>query len=479
MLLLICVLLPLAAGCVLRLVPRPGKRLLRGGAAAVSCLTALLMLYAALWGPEAEWAFPREMGAVGLLLRLDRAGKGFWLLTAAVCMPIVLFSMEFMEKDRRDHVFFARLLAAFGALALAGCAGNLLTLTLSVLLLAVLFLLLAGHTRDRDGFRAGTRCARCLLPGALLALISAVGLALRGLGAFQWGGPAGAAEGATVVFALLGFVGFGALTGLLPLTGWMADVTLAPAPVSALLHALGGGAGVLAVMRLLYCALPAGTLAGWPRTALMILCAATALYGEVRMLRTADVEMRLAWSTVSNLSFALIGLSLLTGAGLAAGLAHAAYHALAKIPLFFCTGIILLRTGRITVREMHGLGKHLPWAFGAFTLAGMSLMGMPPLVGFVSKYALITAAFSQGGTLEIFSAVIMAVSTVFTAADIFTVVFPAFCGQPSLKEGKTLWDCGALARTALILLCALLLAASFLAGPAARALTALGGGIGV
>lgn len=478
MLLLICVLLPLAAGTVLRLIQRPGKRFLRGGVLAVSCLTALLMLYAALYGGEPEWAFPREMGAVGLLLRLDRAGKGFWLLTAAVCMPIVLFSLEFMEKDARQSVFFARLTAAFGALALAGCAGNLATLTLAMLLLTLLALLLAGHTRDRDGFRAGMRCARCLLPGGLLALASTVGLALRGLGAFQWGGPAGTAEDATVVFALLGFVGFGAMTGLLPLTGWMADVTLAPAPVSAFLHALAGGAGVFAATRLLYCALPADALQGWPRTALLILCAATAVYGEFRMLITADVEMRLAWSTVSNLSFALTGLCLLTGAGLAAGLAHAAYHALAKIPLFFCTGIILLRTGRITVREIHGLGKHLPWTFGAFTLAGMSLMGMPPLVGFVSKYALITATFSRGGVWEIASAAVMAVSTVFTAADIFTVVFPAFCGQPSLKEGETLRDCGARARAALMLLCALLLAASFLAGPAVRELTALGGGIG-
>lgn len=475
MLLLICALLPLLAGGALALIKDPRAR--RTGVLLSGGLTAGLMVYTAFGGPR-EGLILGWTDVLSLSLSLDRAGRVLWCLLAAVWLPSALFALEAMRGDAREKLFFVRYTLAFCPLILAGCAGNLLTLLLAYLLLTVLIILLAGHTRDQDGFRAGWRCARCLIPGALLALIGMIGLAAGGLGAFAGGGNA-AAGPAPVVFCLLCFLGFGALTGLLPLTGWMADATLAPAPVSALLHALAGGVGVFSVMRLLYFAMPQGTLAGWPQGAMLALCVATAVYGEIRMLRTADVEMRLAWSTVSNLAFALLGLCLMSAQGLAAGLAHGAFHALAKIPLFFCTGIILMRTGHITVREMFGLGKMLPWTFGAFTLAGMSLMGMPPLPGFVSKYALITAAFTQGGLWQMVGALMMALSTVFTAIDIFTVVFPAFCLPASLREGEVLRDCGIGARIALLALCLLLLAASAAAGPIMGELTALGGGIGL
>ena len=257
-------------------------------------------------------------------------------------------------------------------------------------------------------------------------------------------------------------------------------MTLSPAPVSALLHALAGSAGVFALIRILFYTVSPLDLQGtWLQMALLAVSVVTAVYSEIRMLRARDVEMRRAWSSVGNYSFMLLGLALLNAEGLTAAMSHLLSHGLTKMALFFCTGIILERTGRTMAREMYGLGKILPWTFAVFTLAGLSLMGVPPLPGFVSKYALITAAFLQGGTWQHIGAFVMAASTVFTAADILIVVFPAFCMSPSLREGETLRDCGSRAKWALGILCAILVAVSVLAGPIMNELMKIGGGRGL
>ena len=481
MLLLICAELPVVAGAVLPLMKKGPSRLRVIWTVGIVWLTSALAIALAFSGKaEMLRAFSGDE-ARSFSLGLDQPGRLLLLLIGVLCPPAVLFALEAMRDDPRRTAFFSWYLISFGALILMACAGNLLTLFLAFTVLAGLGLPLTGHTRDRDGFRAQRHYGRCVGIGWILALTAVVGFSLAGLGAFRWGGRSmrGADEWEKALCALA-FLGFGALAGVLPLSGWMAEMTLAPAPVSALLHAMAGSAGVFAVMRVLFYTVSPLDLKGtWLQMALLALGVFTAVYSEIRMLRAGDVEMRLAWSSVGNYSFMLMGLALLNAEGLTAAGSHLLSHGLAKMALFFCTGIILERTGRTHAEEMHGLGKLLPWTFTAFTVAGLSLMGVPPLPGFVSKYALITAAFMEGGAWQHMGAFVMAASTVFTAADILMVVFPAFCMSSSLREGEALRDCGPRAKWALGILCALLAAASALAGPIMQELTKIGGGMGL
>lgn len=481
MLLLLCVLLPILLGAALPLLPGKGPKASALWSLTGVCLTAALLLAAVFSGRDERFALFAGAAPFCFALRLDGAARLYLALTAVLWPPAVLFALEMMRTAPRRDAFFAWYTAAMGAAVLTGCAGNLLTLLLAFLLTVLAGWPLVRHMRDGDSLKASRSYAVCAAAGGLLALVCAAGFSAFGLGDFDPAGSGGQIGRVPLaIFLLAGFLGFGMLAGILPFSGWMAKATLAPAPVSALLHTMSANAGIIAVMRLLYgVASPAALAGGWLQNALLIAAIATAAYGEIRMLRTPDVEMRIAWSSVGNFSFMLIALSLFSGEGLTAALSHMLSHSLAKAALFFCTGIILMKTRRVTVREMHGIGRHLPWTFAVFTVAGLSLMGMPPLPGFVSKSALITASFSQGGWWQHTGAVVMAVSTVLTAMDIFIVVFPAFCMHPTLEDGEELRDCGAAAKTALAVLCALMAAASLLAGPLTRDLQAIGRGMGL
>ena len=194
--------------------------------------------------------------------------------------------------------------------------------------------------------------------------------------------------------------------------------------------------------------------------------------------RERHVKRRLAWSTVSNLSYMLLGLSLLTKQGMAAGLAHMIFHSLTKIILFFCAGAVLTQTGRTQVREMHGLGRKMPVVFLSFVLAGVSLLGVPPLPGFVSKYALVTAAFEQGNTFAICGAAAILLAAVLTVIYIFTVAYPAFFMKIQLAPGETEpTDPGICMKTVFAVLAVLLVCAGIFAGPIMNCLTALAGGM--
>ncbi|MBQ7520091.1 MAG: proton-conducting membrane transporter, partial [Clostridia bacterium] len=360
---------------------------------------------------------------------------------------------------------------------------------------------LVWHKRDEESTKAALTYMLYLIGGAAVGFAAVVLLPWAGgedgrffpcgnlpMQSLQTGYSMGGAMGDPARFfvdqkmqwiALLGFVGFGVKAAVLPLCRWLPKASVAPTPVTALLHAVAVvNAGVFAVLRVLYYELPPAQISGhWAQTVMLILSAATLLYAAVMAVREQHVKRRLAWSTVSNLSYMLLGLSLLSQAGMTAGLSHMIFHSLAKIILFFCAGAVLTQTNRTQVRQMHGLGRKLPLTFAAFTVAGLSLVGVPPLPGFVSKYALVTAAFEEGGLWPIAGAVALMIATVLTVIYIMTVVFPAFFMKYHPGEGETApRDPGLCMKAALIGLCILLIAASLCAGKIMGDLKTLAGG---
>lgn len=480
MLLLLCALAPTVLGAALPVMRIKEWKARMAYALIASCLSSGFLLYLALAGQGTEpWELMRFSDDFRFVLRLDGAGKTYLCLAAVLWPLAMLYAVEYMRHEKREGHFFAWYLITYGAAVLLGTADNLFTLYIAYEFLTLCTVPLVWHEQDEESNRAALLYMLYLIGGAALGFAAMAGLNGFGLGAFHGVQAAQPAGEWFHALCLMGFLGFGVKAAVLPLCRWLPTASVAPTPVTALLHAVAVvNAGVFAVARLLYYVLSPAWLAGtWVQAVMLILSAATIVYGAAMAVREQHVKRRLAWSTVSNLSYMLLGLSLLTPEGMTAGLSHMVFHGLMKIILFFCAGAVMVQTGRTQVRQMHGLGRKMPLVFLSFTLAGLSLLGVPPLPGFVSKYALVTASFSQGSALALCGAVALLAAAVLTAVYIFTVVYPAFFMELHQEPGeKGITDPGPCMGVSLLALCALLMLAGVFAGRIMVYLTGLAGG---
>ena len=487
MLLLACALLPTVLGGAmpfLRIQRRKGRMIY---AVSAVCLTSVLVFYC-LFQPRMD---PVELFRLSdrfvCRLALDQAGKVYLGLAALLWPFAALYAVEYMRHEAREGNFFAWYTVSFGAAILMSAANNLFTLYIFYEWLTLCTVPLVWHRKDGESTRAAVQYMLYLIGGAALgfAAVMLVPAFMKVDGTFCLGGaggytPSSYVDPRCVWIVLLGFLGFGVKAAVLPLCRWLPTASVAPTPVTALLHAVAVvNAGVFAVARVLYYTVPNSCIRGtWAQTVMLILSTATILYGAVMAVREQQVKKRLAWSTVSNLSYMLFGLSLLSESGMAAGMAHMVFHGLMKIILFYCAGAVLVQTDRTQVRQMQGLGRKMPLAFGCFTLAGLSLVGIPPLPGFVSKYALVTAAFEQQGVWAVAGAVALLIAAVLTTIYIFTIVYPAFFMEFRPIPGeKAPRDGGVCMTVTLVALSGMLLLAGIFAGRFMEMLAGLAQGV--
>ena len=201
---------------------------------------------------------------------------------------------------------------------------------------------------------------------------------------------------------VLAFFGFGVKAALFPLHVWLPRATVAPTPVTALLHAVAVvKSGAFAILRFTYFSYGAGFLKGsWAQWVVIVASIVTIVYGSTMAVREIHWKRRLAYSTISNLSYILFGAALMSPLGLAAALSHLVIHAFMKICSFFCAGAVMHQTGKTQVYELNGLGKRMPVTFGCLTVASLSLMGIPLFGGFISKWNLAQAAFDCGNQYQ-------------------------------------------------------------------------------
>lgn len=389
--------LPLLAGAALCLTrgraPRAAARL----ALAAAVLSAALVWTLILRGDESPLVLLRIGGRSWLCMRLDGPGRWFAGIAASLWPLTALYACAYPAQTPGQGRFpgISTLLCG---LTLGLCtAGNLCTLCVfcGLLQLCAAGLIACGGTGERR--RAARIYLLCSLGGALCvaaALLWLPGAAIDAL--FAPGGllPAGAWGEAARCCFLLGFFGFGVQAAVFPLHGWLPGAGEAGTPAAALLEAVAvTNAGAFAVIRLSWCVFPPELLRGsWAQTAALCTVIFTLLFGAAMALKQGRWKRRLAWSTVSNLSFLLFGVLLLVPEGLQAGLLHMAAHAAAKLLALFCAGAVLQRSGVRSLSRLGGMGRRMPLSCAAYTLTGLSLMGTPPLLGFVGKWHLLCAA---------------------------------------------------------------------------------------
>jgi multicomponent Na+:H+ antiporter subunit D len=228
-----------------------------------------------------------------------------------------------------------------------------------------------------------------------------------------------------------------AKAALMPFHNWLPSAMVAPTPVSALLHAVAVvKAGVFSVCRIILSGFGVETMAnlhlGLPTA---YLAAFTIVVASLIALTKDDLKARLAYSTVSQLSYVIIGVALLTPMAVQGGLLHIANHAFSKITLFFGAGAIYVVTHQKKISMMNGMGRKMPWTFGAFGLASLSMIGMPPVCGFVSKWYLVNGTLQAG---QVVLLVALLASTALNAGYFVPIFYRAFFKEPvmSLDEYK-------------------------------------------
>ncbi|MDE5597083.1 MAG: proton-conducting membrane transporter, partial [Lachnospiraceae bacterium] len=344
------------------------------------------------------------------------------------------YSFEYMKHEEREKIFFMFYTITYGVTLGIAMAEDIVTMYFFYEMLTLVTLPLVLHTLSREAVLAARTYLYYSLGGAAFAFIGMIFILIYGTTSnFTPGGVIDVAQlgdNANVLLFVyvLCFCGFSVKAAMCPFCDWLPQAGVAPTPVTALLHAVAVvKAGAFATLRITYFSFGTELLRGtWAQNLLMAVAMVTIVYGCSRALKETHLKRRLAWSTVSNLSYILFGVLLMTPLGLTGALSHMLCHAVMKICSFFCAGAVIYKTGRNYIHQLDGLGRKMPKVFMIFTVSAMALMGVPGLCGFVSKWNLAKGAVESGNPLAFAGVGAILASALLTALYMLTIVVRAF-----------------------------------------------------
>lgn len=397
-------------------------------------LNSILVWYLLLHHSRSTFLLAHFTGDLSVSFMVDGPGMVFSGLVSALWPLATLYAFEYMTKEEHEKIFFLFYTMTYGVTLGIALAANLLTMYFFYELLTLVTVPLVMHTLTREAILASRKYLYYSLGGAAFAFIGLIMIIVYGRSTdFVLGGvldPAKIGDRANVLLLIyvLAFMGFGVKAAVCPFNSWLPQAGVAPTPVTALLHAVAVvKSGAFAIIRLTYYSFGTDFLRGtWAQTTVMLVTMFTIVYGCSRAVKETHLKRRLAYSTISNLSYILFGATLMTPLGMAAALTHLVFHAVMKIASFFCAGAVIHQTDRYYVHELDGMGYKMPCVFGVFTVSALALMGVPGLAGFISKWNLAAAALESGSTITCLGVVCLLISALLTAIYMLTVTVRAF-----------------------------------------------------
>jgi multicomponent Na+:H+ antiporter subunit D len=404
------------------------------GAAAATFASMASLLPGILAGERPRLVLGEMMPGLALVLELEPLGMLFALIAAGLWFVSAVYSIGYMRGNDEAHqtrfyVCFALAIASAIGVALAG---NLLTLYLFYEALTLITWPLVTHHGDAEARRGGRTYLGLLLASSLLFLLPAMAATwwVSGTLDFRPGGILDGKVSGAAAAGLLALYAFGiGKAALMPIHRWLPAAMVAPTPVSALLHAVAVvKAGVFSIVKVVVYVfgLDFSTQAfAW----LPWVAGFTIVAASIVALRADNLKRRLAYSTVSQLSYVVLAAAILTPLSVAGAVLHIAAHAFGKITLFFAAGAVYTAAHKTEVSQLDGVGRRMPWTFAAFGIGALSMIGLPPAAGFVSKWYMISGALAAGHWLAI--GVIVA-STLLNAGYFLPIVYRAF-----FKEGDS------------------------------------------
>lgn len=437
---LLPILFPVIAGAMLLISKLEDRQKRQKYVSFVVICNAIFVLTVLYFDSKQPFVLYRFSDKLSLTFHIDGLSMVFATMVSILWVITTFYAFEYMKHEGRETKFFSFFIMTFGIVVGIAFSGNMVTLYLFYEFLTLVTLPLVMHGIDGKTRYAGRIYLIYMMGGASLAFIGLVFLVIYGNSLdFVMGGILNAElaardEQMLHVVYLLAFFGFGVKAAILPFYYWLPTAAVAPTPVTALLHAVAVvKAGVFAIIRLTYYNFGTEFLRGtWVQNVILIMTALTIVFGSTMALRTPHIKRRYGYSTISNLSYILFGVALMTPSGLSAGLLHMIYHAVLKITLFFCAGAILYQNHREYVYEVEGFGTKMPMIFFSMTVVSIGMAGIPPFAGFHSKFALGTAAVASGNHFAYIGIVALIISALLTTLYLFGLVIKAYF--PEKKE---------------------------------------------
>ncbi len=464
---LIAFLFPAAAGILTGVLPVKEEKTHYALCALVMAVTDILGVLAMTGSGRIELLRLTQKASIAFCL--DDIGRFALAAVLILYTAVCFYAFTYMKHEERPRVFFAFFFVSLGAMMAVCMSADLVSLYFAFELATLSSVPLVLHEMTKDAVAAGLKYLFYSIAGALMGLLAVfyVYFCSAGQTAFVLGGfldpqLAAAHQQMLLVIVFAGIIGFGTKAGMYPMHGWLPTAhPIAPAPASALLSGIIAKAGIVAVIRLVYYCVGADLIRGtWVQTAWMCLAMLTILMGSTMAFREKIVKKRLAYSTISQISYIMLALSLLTEDGLRGGLLQLISHMSAKGCLFLCAGVFIVALDARRVEQLKGIGKRLPVTMWCFMIAALSLVGIPPMGGFVSKWKIAAAALSGApGIFALLAPVVLLISALLTAGYLFPVVVDAFFPGNDFEGESTFAEPGILMDAALIVLCIAALAA--------------------
>ncbi|RNE88957.1 complex I subunit 5 family protein [Marichromatium sp. AB31] len=416
---------------------REDSHLLRTSLNMAGALTKLALVGVMIWGVYHEHDYESRISlapGLDLVFAADALSVLFVTLSSVLWLVTTIYAIGYLERTPNRSRFFGFFSLCVSATVGIALAGNLLTFVICYEILTLATYPLVAHRGTPEATRGARIYLYYTVGGGALLLLGAVWLqTLAGPLDFVQGGilgdlPATLHGQFQVIFVLL-LAGLGVKAALVPLHGWLPQSMVAPAPVSALLHAVAVvKAGAFGIVRVVYDVYGVGLADALGLLALLgALASVTILYGSLRALVQDGLKTRLAYSTVSQVSYIALGTSIFGPIATVGGLVHLVHQGIMKITLFFCAGNYAETLGIHRVSQMDGVGRRMPWTTLAFSAGALGMIGIPPLAGFVSKWYLGLGAIDGGADWVL---AVLAASGLLNAAYFLPILYRAWFRPP-------------------------------------------------
>lgn len=396
------------------------------------------MVPVVLSGNSLEFTLTEFFPGISLRLRVDALGLMFALTASFLWILTTIYSIGYMRSlnEHSQTRFFACFAGAVSATMGAAFSANLLTLYFFYEIITMITYPLVSHKDNPEALAGGKKYITYLLGTSKAFLLPAVILTyiIAGTLEFSRGGILHGGDPVllTVVYVL--FIAGFAKAAIMPLHNWLPSAMVAPTPVSALLHAVAVvKVGVFSILRVIIFIFGTKTLKtlglGMPTA---YVASFTIIVASMIALTKDNLKARLAYSTISQLSYIVLGAALLTPSGITGAIIHITNHAFAKITLFFCAGSIYAIAHKQNISEMAGIGRKLPYTMTAFSIGVLGMIGAPPAGAFASKWYLVVGSMEAGSLVVLF---VLLSSTVLNAAYFLPIVYTAFFGKAEEHHG--------------------------------------------
>lgn len=474
--LLIPILLPMIGGGLLYFFPIKDDRKRMCYVMTLVVTNSVLVYWMLIQGVEGTCRALVMAHNLTIHFHIDGFSRIFAGIIAGLWPLATLYAFEYMKHEGRNNLFFSFYTMTYGVCIGIAFAANLMTLYMFYELLTLSTLTLVIHKLDQPSILAARKYMVYSLAGAAFAFIGFMFILQYGTTTdFVYGGVLDAGriagkENLLLFIFVIAVLGFGVKAAIFPFHGWLPTASVAPTPVTALLHAVAVvKAGAFAIMRITYYSFGTDFLRGtWAQTVMMTFAIVTIVFASSRAVKEIHLKRRLAYSTISNLSYIIFGASIMTPSGFCGGMAHMVTHAVMKITLFFCAGAIMHQTNKEYIYELKGIGRSMPFVMGCFTIGSAAVMGVPLLCGFVSKWTILTAAVTSQNGYAMLGVAAILFSAFLTAVYLFSIVVKAFFRTENLTETVKNQDPNWYMKAPLVLLTVTVILIGVYSGPLLR-----------